>query len=356
MATIEIVIPVHTVQRPLARAVTSCFDGNGDTDIRVTVVCHNVAAQDIQEAAGLGEDSRVRFLELRDGVNSPAGPLNFGIKAADADYVGVMGSDDFLEPGTLALWNRVLERTGAEILIAPLKHQDGTPIRTPRLRPGRTSSLDPVRDRLAYATAPLGLWSTALTRSLNVAFAEGLRTGEDLETGLRLWFAGVRIERPKRGHYVIGADATDRVTSSVLPLAQEFEAVFRLDQHWLAELSPAERTAIAVKLARIHFLAALLRRGSSFQWSPEDLAAATEFVGRLDALSPRYRRALTREDVRLLDLMSAPGLNAEALNQALKRYESAGRWSRTLTQGVLGNLNPESTLRHLIRQKLYRKD
>ncbi len=353
--SIEIVIPVHSAERPIARAVSSCFAGNDAASVSVTVVCHNIDKEII--AYQLADVSGpLRLLELKDGVHSPAGPLNYGLKSATADYVGVMGSDDFFEPGALDKWRLTLAHTGAGILVAPLKHQSGEIVRTPRVRPGRVHSLDPVRDRLAYATAPLGVWKRDLSVSGPLSFEEGLRTGEDLGLGLRLWFSGQRIERPNQGFYVIGADATDRVTTAVLPLEQEFEAVNRLDWGFFESLTIRERRAIAIKLARVQLLAALFRRGSGADWNESDTAAAELFACRLNAFAPGFSKPLPAADFRLFHVLGAGSLSTDLLVRSLAEYERESYRNRVLCRSVWTNLHPESTVRHLLRLKLYRRD
>ena len=58
-------------------------------------------------------------------------------------------------------------------------------------------------------------------------FTAGLRSGEDMEFGLRMWFGGGRIEmgRPDAAVYVVGEDAVERVTAPMLPLREEFRAL-----------------------------------------------------------------------------------------------------------------------------------
>lgn len=86
--------------------------------------------------------------------------------------------------------------TGADAVLARIESADGTLTRTPPARPRRRHRLDPVRDRLAYRSAPLGLLRRATIERLGLRFPTGLSTGEDLPFTTRLWTAGPVCRRP----------------------------------------------------------------------------------------------------------------------------------------------------------------
>src|SRR5690606_29098886 len=123
----------------------------------INVVCHNIDAAEISAAVPVAMRGFVRFLALSVGEPSPAGPFMFGIRAATAEYVSIMGSDDFLEPGALRAWVDLARRLDLTAFIPPERHSSGAKVATPPVRPWHTGLLDPVRDRVAYRTAPLGL-------------------------------------------------------------------------------------------------------------------------------------------------------------------------------------------------------
>src|SRR5690606_21448841 len=141
--------------------------GSSRVEVRVSVVAHNLEADVVRarlEAEGLGgalADGRVRVLELADGVPSPSGPFTLGLENAEARYVSIMGSDDHLEPGALAAWFALGESRTSAAVLAPMRLDSGRLVRSPVPRPfvGRfwAAPLDPVRDRLAPRSAPLGL-------------------------------------------------------------------------------------------------------------------------------------------------------------------------------------------------------
>ena len=79
--------------------------------------------------------------------------------------------------------------------------------------------LDPVRDRLAYRTAPLGLLKRETVERLGLRFPEGLPTGEDQAFSARLWFEGRGLRYAAGApRYVVGADAVTRVSTTPRPL------------------------------------------------------------------------------------------------------------------------------------------
>lgn len=347
---IDVVIAVHSTQRPIVRAVASCYDGLAKQALRVTIVCHNMPSDEIRATVTAAGYDSVRFVELNDGINSPAGPKNHGMALADARYVGLLDSDDFYEPGALAHWHTVLTENDADAVVAPVKHLSGELIRTPRARIGRTHNLHGVKDRLAYATAPRGLWRTDFLRSIGYQYTEGLRTGEDLAPGLKLYFSGARTEFPLAGpKYVLGDDAEDRVTAESLPLKQDFEAISRLDQAWLEQLSDSARQSIAIKLARVNLLGAVLRRGSSWPWQEEDLCALEDLARQLARLHPNYERPLSISESQLLAATSQAASNPGAFRSAIESYRAATPAERLLTRDIWSTVHPESTARHLAR-------
>lgn len=351
--TIDVVIPVHTTERPLGRAVRSCFDGVPSGMVRVTVVCHNIAIDQISSTLDPASTGAIRFEEFHDHRNSPAGPRNYGLSLATAPFVAVLDSDDYFESGALHAWHQVLDERNADVVAAPLRTDTQVRIRTPRLRPGRTHNLDPVRDGLAYATAPLGLIRRETFKSESIAYTEGLRSGEDLDPGLRLWYSGASIEYPSGApSYVVCGDAPDRVTSDVLPLAEEFRAVLGLDDAWLGGLHPSARTAIAVKLVRVHLLGALRRRGGDWGWSSSDLAALEQFISKVSKISRKYLLPFSMAD-RALILAAGRATSAGVIRQALVADQRAPYVSKVLAPVPWANLRRESTLRHLVRTKLY---
>lgn len=353
---IDVIIAVHTTTRPLRRAIQSCrVDGLGPT-VRVSVVCHNIAVKEI--AAGIGnlEGMNVRFLHLDDGMNSPAGPKNRGLESATARYVCVLDSDDYLEVGALSAWHQEIVGGNADGVIAPVRHEAGPMIKTPRARPGRKTKLDPVKDGLAHATALRGLWKTGIDSAANFRYVLGLRTGEDLAPGLEVYFSGAKLLYPRTGPaYVLGDGAEDRVTGDLLPLAEEFRAMLSLPPAWLKNLSPRQRLSIATKLARTGLVSAVLRRGEGHGWTAGELAAVQEAATFIESMAPGYRRTMTASDGKLLARCLQASSSREAFQLAVRGHGHARLPSRVFAGNFWGNFARESQLRQLIRASMDRR-
>ncbi|WP_458115320.1 glycosyltransferase [Arthrobacter sp. D2-10] len=350
---VDLVIAVHNTARPVGRAVESVARSGlvlGEQGgVRVTVVCHNVSIEEI--AAQIGENLRdkIRYLHLRDGIRSPAGPLNMGLDHATARYSAVMGSDDMHEPGALRDWFDLAEKYGSDAVIARQRHADGRKIRTPVLRVGRTRDLDPVKDRLSYRTAPLGLIRTATIRRLGLRFSEGLPTGEDQEFSAKLWFGADRIDYAARaGQYVVGADAADRVTYARRAVSQELEFVVRLARSdWYLSRSQRTKNAIATKLTRVHFFNLILTRHESGGWSNQDLGELRSILNELLATAETAVCPLSIADRRLIDAILEPHSTEGRLVELALARRRFGRIDTVLPQVVRFAWSPESPVRFL---------
>ena len=298
---VDVVIAVHTATRPIARAVASVLDTT-DAAVRVTVVAHNIDPAVIRANLGvLADDSRVRLLDLRDGIPSPAGPMNLGLAMSTADFVSVMGSDDELEPGAIDSWLQLQTSTGADVVIPQIRHAAGGKELSPPTRPRRVRSLDPVKDRLSYRSAPLGIISRQ--RFGDLRLVEGLRSGEDLPYVTALWFSGAGIAFARTGPgYLVNADADDRVTADPRPIAHDFAFLDHiLAEPRFASLTPRDRTAIAVKLLRVHLFDAVVNRALIAPWAEGERAALSAVATRLLEWAPGCERLLSLIDRRVLD-------------------------------------------------------
>lgn len=323
---VDHVIAVHDARRPIARAVRSVLGSGLDaSSLRVSVVCHNIAAGVIADALGPELAASVRLVELTDGIRSPAGPFNLGLDSADARFVSVMGSDDTLEPGALAAWAAFAVRRGLDIVIPVERHAAGGLVRTPPVRLRRTAPLDPVRDRLAYRTAPLGLIDLGLLRRVGARMTEGLATGEDQDFGARLWFSGVAIGYG-RGlpAYVVGDDAEQRTTLAHRDVADEFAAsVGLVREPWFAALELSDRRAIATKLVRVHVFMFILRRFDANDWAAGERLALFDVVARIERAAPGFLGHLSRADAAVLAALGDESVTTEqlgALAAARRRF------------------------------------
>jgi hypothetical protein len=341
---VDVVIPIHDPTRRLDRAVASLM--HGDDPVRVIVVCHGIAANSIDSQ--LPDDrAQVRVVEFADGVASPQGPFNHGIDLATAPYVMIMGSDDYVEPGAVAAWLELADDGAADVVLAPLRHQSGELLLNPLSRPRRRTRLDPVRDRMFYRSAPLGLIRRSVLDERGLRFTEGAQTGGDQVVSLALWTGGLRVDFDRRTPaYVIGADARTRVTTTPRPMRVLVEPVLELLASDGVRGQPARiRRSLAIKLLRINVLGSVIPRNAVESWSADDLAATREAIAAIVGSAPGGIDDLCRADRALIDEVSRPDLDAEGVVAAIGRHRRAGRFSRVFPRRLSRSFSRESVLR-----------
>lgn len=354
---VDLVIAVHRSTRPISRAVESAAAAglpvNRDGGLRINVVCHNIDPKQIQEQVRQPWREQVRYLSCRDGVPSPAGPFNAGLDASTAPYAAIMGSDDTLEPGALQQWLEIARLNDSAAVLAPQRHASGAKIRTPPVRVGRSRDLDPVRDRLCYRTAPLGLIQTKEIRRLGLRFTAGYRTGEDQEFSAKLYFGGGRLDYARgAGHYVVGADAHDRVTSAHGSVSEDFR--FALDlvaSEWFSRLPDPAREAIVTKLIRVHVLGIAGARDAD-AWSDLERASLAEVARTVLAAAPRSLRPLSLADNRLFSAVVDPAISSVELLDLSRRRRKFGMPGTLIASGALSQFNPESPIRFMAASAL----
>lgn len=310
---VDVVIAAHDPRRDVGRAISSVLTSHSVRAVHV--VCHNVEEAAIRRAAGAAaEDVRVRFLELRDGVRSPAGPFNHGLNAAEGRYVAVMGSDDEVTAGAIDAWRRTAQQDASDMVIAPLRHAGGRRVPTPPTL--RRHDLRGSRDRLAYRTAPLGL--IGAPRFGGLRFTPGVATGEDLDFGARLWFSGARISRHAGPDDYLIHDGEERVTFTARPLREELEAVtLLLAAPFARALSRRDREALAVKVWRVTVFGAVHYRAGD--WVPDDREALRDIVQALRSYSPSALGVLSLADRALIAGAADLAVSDEALDDLSRR-------------------------------------
>jgi hypothetical protein len=299
-----------------------------------------------------------------DGRRSPAGPFDHGIAQVRSEWFAIIGSDDWFEDGALGAWLQHARRDpGAgsarsaggrpDVVLAPLRHQSGEDVPTPLPRHGRTQDLDVVRDRLLYRTAPLGLLRTATWRAQGAAFDADVARGVDMETTALLWSSpDVRVDYARHApRYVIGADATDRVTLAPGPVSEVLHAVRRTaTEPRILARSAAVRRALAIKLARIHLMGLAVARTEAAAadgrdpLTSDDAQALHDTAAVLTALHPGWRSAFTAADRRLLEACADPQAGPEEIRRAARRRREAGLWARNVPRAPWRVLDRESTL------------
>ncbi|MGC1208051.1 MAG: hypothetical protein WA880_08875 [Ornithinimicrobium sp.] len=334
-AVVDVIIAVHSPTRPIARAVASVLHGN-ESQTRLTLVCHNVSPEVIATELPATHRDQISWLEHHDDVHSASGPFNAGMRAATGDFVSIMGSDDTLAPGAVASWLLLAKQSGAECVMTTLAL--GAPARrvpTPPVRPLRSSRrhADPVRDRLSYRSAPLGLVSTQARDRLGAELVEGMPVGGDVPYVTRLW-CETKVAVDTHGPaYVIGEDARDRVTYAPRPIEAELGFVRHLiEQPWFAAYRDEVRTAVATKLLRIHLFGVIPNRPDPTWWTPTERAALGAILTDLLAVAPRAADPLSRADHLLLDAMQDASVDPDTLIQRAQDRRRHGRPATVIPQ------------------------
>ena len=350
---VDLVIPVHDPGRPVGRAVRSVLDGDPD-GVRVTVVCHGISRDAVMgQFEGLAGGLRV--VEFADGIKAPTGPFNHGLDLATGEYVGVMGSDDFLEPGAMHAWIGEVRRSHPDVLLAALRHQGAGILRNPLVRAWRRRRLDPVKDRLFYRSSPLGLLRRSVLNDLGLRFTVGVRSGGDLAISSRLWASGLRIDLASEAAcYVIGADADTRVTTAPMSAAVALTAVNDLaHRDWLAAVPAPVGRALSIKLIRVHLLGAVLARPRADQWDAASVDAVRGCLAALLRLAPDALEPFPRVDRDLLDVLADPRTAPAGIAKAVTGHTAGGRASRLLPRKATRLLDREGVL---VRYLLYAID
>jgi len=354
---VDVVVACHDLSRPIERAVHSILlDPRSEPLARVTVVAHGLPASTIEERLS-GIPGSWRVVEFSDGVRSAAGPFNFGLSLADADYCAVMGSDDFLESGALRHWLVRADAGGADAVLAPIRI-DGLPVMpNPLPRLGRSTRLDAAKDRLFYRTAPLGLIRTASMRRMGLRMIEGVRVGEDFEFGIRLFSLSDRIDLAEGSPcYVIGTDARERTTLAPMRLEEDLAAVTRLlDERIPYELPPTHRRALVVKLIRVSILGKATSRPRADDWADDaEVRFLRDLLGRMLAVHPRALSVFNLQDRSVLDALANEATRAN-ISVAVARATRAGRYRRWMTRNPIYAFGRESTLRRYVLYTLRRQ-
>lgn len=339
---VDVIIAVHQLSRPIRRAVGSVL--KNDVPLRVTVVCHNIASEDIAQRLGeLTGDPRVRLLELHDGVPRPAGPFNEGLDHAGASFTSIMGSDDELEAGAIDSWVAIARRDGADAVIPRLAHAGGGVVPTPPTRPWRSRRLDLVKDRLSYRSAPLGLVSRQTFGDLRLDTA--VATGEDVQYVTTVWSQAGAISLSRGPAYLVHADAASRTSLTARPVEEDLRFVHRLlTSATFRALAQGQRDAVVTKIIRVNVIGAIHnRRGSG--WSQEDRRHLAAAIAALRSAAPRAEQPLPLVDRRLLDLAAVPSSSAEELDRLVERRQHRARPGSLLARGIASTLHREGGLR-----------
>ncbi len=303
----EFVIPVHSVSRPLRRAVESCIASAPQGLVRALIIAHEISAASIAPLLdGLPKDS-YRVLEFSDGIPSSAGPANFGFANADAEYVAKLDSDDFFSGRFSTSALERLRKHRWDVEVYPLLGDSGQTILAPLPRLARRRNLRPERDRLFYRTGQRAIMSADLLNRAPVLFRPGFRTGEDFALSFWLWSSGASIFFDDfLPAYHVTDDATDRLTADTYSWRELLAPLFEMvTMPWACERPLAVRRAMVVKSLRVTIFSPLKRMNSLAQVTPDDREALKEIAARLRAFAPGSERYLSRSEANGLDLLGS---------------------------------------------------
>lgn len=344
---VDVVIPVHSKTRPIARAVSSVLD-HTKAAVRVNVIAHNISVKVISDNLGaLVNDPRVRLLHLEDGIASPAGPMNFGLDHCTAKFVSVMGSDDEFQPGAIDSWLNIQSEGRADFVIAQIRNVGGGLVPSPPARPRRRFNLDPVKDRLSYRSAPLGLLSRDQFPDLR--FAQNLASGEDLPYVTELWFTGKNIAFDRTGPaYLVHADADDRVTSAPRPISEDFaflELIF--DSTWGRTATNRERSAVGIKMIRGHLFDAVVNRAKS-GFSSSERGALAQIASYISTWSVGAEKYLSILDHQVFIGIVQNNLTTEQLMELISKRWNYRSFDVLLTKNPLLLFHNQAPLRTYI--------
>ena len=283
----QIVVPVHSSTRPVRRAVESVLD---NPEFGVVLVAHGVDPQRLDFPAG----PRVEVVEVREGVGYPGVAFNRGFEAATADCVGVLGTDDWYEPGALT---RMLEHAagdGADGVLAPQRRQ-GEPRNTGIPAAWNRKNLRAAKDRLFWRSSPLGIYKKGLLGIGNYRFDETVKAGVDQLNGALLWTAGHEISYyPNDPAYVVGDGSGDRVSTASAALSvhsRSWETLW--DDKCIRSLSLADRRALANRMLTVNVFSVLIPRVLGGTLDARDLEWLSVLSEKMTEVAPGMERTLS---------------------------------------------------------------
>lgn len=332
----QVIVPTNDAIRPLRRAVESVLT---DPRAGAVIVAHNISSDRLD----IPIDPRVQVVELEGAYGMPGAAFDRGIEVATAPWVGIMGSDDWFEPGATQAMVFRAEQDEADGVLAPLAYQRGARGFLPRTTANR--DLKAVEDRMFYRTAPLGLYRRKIMQSPEFAFGDTYPVGSDIRIGSRLWTSDFSISYyPHDPAYVVGSDASVRTTTTRRPLAVQGRAWLDLwDEPWVESLDDRTRRALAVKMLRVHVHGEVLKRPRMDDWEHKDFEWLSAYVKRLEHEVPGAIGILRLPTARTLNALLNGDLEGTVV--ACEAEDSAKRLYKLLPQAPWALLAREAPIR-----------
>ena len=184
---VQLIVRFHDLSR--SELLKRCFSSVlKEPAVGIVLVLHNLLSS--QLSFEIPDD--VKVVELSGKQGQPGAASNAGLRETTAQWVGILDSDDYYQPGAISTMLSRAKKDGANGIIAPL-HHPGKPSFwfLPTLK---TTALSPVKDGLFYRTAPHGIFHKHLMTIDEDPFLENVTTGEDMRVTARMWTApGARI-------------------------------------------------------------------------------------------------------------------------------------------------------------------
>lgn len=323
----EIVIPVHDESRPIRRAAETVLQ---NPEFGVIVIAHNISP----ELLDLPQDERLRVVELAGFAGYPGACFDLGIKEAKAEWVGIMGSDDWFEPNALSVMKQRALKDKADIVITPQRQE--TQFRN-AIRPLtlRTKGLQAARDRMFYRTAPLGIYKREILKNPRYEFGAVFPQGSDMRVSAALWNDGLKVSYYWNDPaYIVGRGAKTRVTFTPRPLAVSGAPYLALfDEDSIKYADQATKRAFAVKMVRIHVMSAAILRPQKDNWNAEDLAWLSNYLKELKRYDAGFEKALSLKELRIVKALQKQ--DVDALVKAVAAREKRNPFLSMLTKNPL---------------------
>lgn len=187
---LSIIIPIYQVESYIERCLTSIVN-QGCNDCEIILVDDASTDSSMAIARNVLKDSDVNVQFLKHETNSGlSAARNTGIRAANADYLLFVDSDDSLADGALSAFIRFIDESNADCIVGNYKvvSDEGEYVSK---KYGVYRSLDFLTDiRLAYSMGdiPIMAWNkcikTELVRNKNLYFKEGICHEDELWTFL----------------------------------------------------------------------------------------------------------------------------------------------------------------------------
>ncbi|MSS83465.1 glycosyltransferase family 2 protein [Actinomycetaceae bacterium WB03_NA08] len=362
---VQIVVPIHDPSRFFERMVTAVLGEEGpDLRVGVIAVLHNLGVdedKEVRRRLRIVEKTpgSLRFLTVRDGIPSPAGPLNAGLESAEAEWVGVAGSDDDLDHGALASWVIQGMRRNADIVLAPILDTDGTLAPTPPVRVGGKISRTrrPIADRLYYRSSPVGIFRRTHLQRSQARMTVHAQTGEDIAFMARLLSNGgqrksprVIVADPRQGAYRIVDDAPSRASTKRKAIEDQLCGVRgALSSSTMSILTTQQQRALGTKILRRDLIEILSQR---VEWG--DITDATESLAEIVEQIQKIGNCegyLAKSEMNLLREGTSPTATLESIKEALQQARQYRSFSSLLAHDWRLTFSRDAPLRYRFASK-----